>query len=251
MNILIFIFLLISNIEVMCQITESETSSIILNVGANGTYISGNVERLLIIPNIDFVVQNDNTSFLSSNRYQYGSIGKTITESDLLSKNFIYLFPQNPIYSYLMGWIETNKRKKYNFRYQIGPGLTFKILNYHEHRLKLSLTFTYEQTIFSNLIPLEYGINNYPENQRLTFRLAGNNELIKKLIFINYELWFQESIVYQNDNRIYLNANLELQLIKNLKFRTSLLLNYESIVVPNIKNTDLIITFGFDYLIKY
>jgi len=84
MNILIFIFLLISNIKVMCQITESDTSSIILNVGANGTYISGNVERLLIIPNIDFVVQNDNTSFLSSNRYQYGSIRKTITESDLL-----------------------------------------------------------------------------------------------------------------------------------------------------------------------
>lgn len=111
MKRILFIFVIFSSIDVMCQISESDTSSIMLNLGANGTYVSGNVERLLIMPNVDFIIKNGNLTFFTSNRYQYGTLGKITTERDLLSRNFIYFYPKNEFYAYLMGWIETSKRK--------------------------------------------------------------------------------------------------------------------------------------------
>ena len=51
-----------------------------------------------------------------------------------------------------MGWIETNLRRRIGFRYQIGPGASWRVWQSEGHLAKLSLTGTYESTQYNAVV---------------------------------------------------------------------------------------------------
>ncbi|MGQ9805697.1 MAG: hypothetical protein ACUVRP_06425 [Chlorobiales bacterium] len=53
--------------------------------------MTGNVERLLLMPAAEIALVNDAWGAKTSNTYQYGTFARRKTEDDIVSQNFIYL----------------------------------------------------------------------------------------------------------------------------------------------------------------
>lgn len=226
------------------QITESDTLAFGWKLGLNGSNISGNVERTLIISNLDISSVGSNLAYRGSLNYQFGTFGKFTTENDVFLRNFVYYSPKKNNYPYLMFWYESNLRRKIQNRYQLGLGASLKLIKTKNHFLKLSTTYSYEISEFDFPIKIdEKSILNY-DTQRLTLRAFGQNNINKGLAKFNYEFWFQQSVFDIEDYRANLEANIEFQLYKLLKFKTGLSSHYENITVENVVRFDSIIFFG-------
>lgn len=240
--IIIFIFGQIS----FAQLTESDTSNFSWKLSSNGSWLTGNVERLLILSSADIAIIEDPFAIRSSNTYQYGTVGKKLTENDLFSRNFLYLFPDNEVYPYLMGWMETNKRRNFSIRYQIGPGFSWGFINDESSTIKISFTATYEMTnyINSDYSDEKYNGENTIELFRVTLRLFGKHQLFENKIKLAYEAWGQRAFDDKDNYRLYGNIVVEYPLTKLLSFRTGYNYYYESVVLSGVKPRDSFLFFG-------
>jgi hypothetical protein len=241
-SITIFVFGQLS----FAQLTESDTSNFSWKLSANGSWLTGNVERLLILSSADFTVIEEPWAIRSSITYQYGTINKKLTENDLFSRNFFYLFPKNEVYTYLMGWVESNKRRNFSFRYQIGPGLSWGFINDESSSIKISFTATYEMTNYRSSV---YSNTKYNGDENLdlvrgTIRLFGKHQLFENKIRLVYEVWGQQAFDDKDNYRFYGNMVLEFPFTKLLSFRTGYNYYYESVVVAGVKPRDTFLFFG-------
>lgn len=212
----------------------------------NSSLISGNVERFLLLGRGDFSIFNPKIGFSSLNTYQLGTISNKLTENDIISRNFIYILPENTIYPYIMAWFEKNQRRQIDYRYQIGLGSSFVFINDTNNKSKLSITFTNEQTDFNsnNFLNFDNKLSEIINTWRLTLRLAGNSNIIKDKLKFNYELWLQPSIININNFRAHIESSFEFPLNKNFSLLSSINYNYESIVLNNVKQNDFIFLLG-------
>jgi hypothetical protein len=244
LNFLIVIFLF-GQIS-FAQLTESDTSNFSWKLSSNGSWLTGNVERLLILSSADVTIIYETLAFRSSNTYQYGTVGKRLTENDLFSRNFLYLFPKNEVYPYMMGWIETNKRRNFSFRYQIGPGFSWGFNNDESSSIKISFTATYEMTNYRNSVYSDdkYNGENTIELIRGTIRLFGKHNLFDNKIRLAYEAWGQWAFEDKDNYRFYGNIFVEYPLTKLFSFRTGYNYYYESVVLSGVKPRDSFLFFG-------
>ena len=228
------------------QLTESDTSNFSWKLSANGSWLTGNVERLLILSSADITIIEEPWAIRSSNTYQYGTINKKLTENDLFSRNFFYLFPKNEVYPYLMGWIESNKRRNFSFRYQIGPGLSWGFINDESSSIKISFTATYEMTNYRSSVYsiAKYNGDEYLDLFRGTIRLFGKHQLFENKIRLVYEAWGQRAFDDKENHRLYGNIVLEFPFTKLLSFRTGYNYYYESVVLTGVKPRDSFLFFG-------
>lgn len=244
LNILI-IFFFFSHSS-FAQLTERDTSNFSWKLSTNGSWLTGNVERLLILSSADITVIEEPWAIRSSNTYQYGTVGKKLTENDLFSRNFFYLFPKNEVYPYLMGWIESNKRRNFSIRYQIGPGISWGFINDESSSIKISFTATYEMTNYRNTV---YSNTNYNGDENLdlfrgTIRLFGKHQMFENKIGFVYEVWGQQTFDDKENHRLYGNIVLEFPITKQLSFRTGYNYYYESVVLAGVKPRDSFLFFG-------
>ncbi|MCU0415019.1 MAG: DUF481 domain-containing protein [Ignavibacteriaceae bacterium] len=242
----IFIAVFIFGQLIYAQLTESDTSNFNWKLSTNGSWLTGNVERLLILNSADFTVIEQPWAIRSSTTYQYGTINKKLTENDLFSRNFFYLFPKNEIYPYLMGWIESNKRRNFSFRYQIGPGVSWGFINNKSSLIKISFTTTYEMTNHRNSAYSDekYNGESTIDLLRGTVRFFGKHKLFENKINIAYEAWGQQAFDDKENIRFYGNIVLEFPLTQLLSFRTGYNYYYESVVLSGVKPRDGFLFFG-------
>lgn len=252
-NMIVFM-LLFGNLT-FAQLSEADSSSWRGRLSSGGTLITGNVERLLWITTLEasYVEPEQKLwGFKSSSTYQYGTFAKRLTESDLISRNFIYAFPKEWIYPYIMLWGERNYRRKFDFRYQAGVGGTVVLINEKHHTLKASLTLTNEQTTFNgntfrDMPDLTSNVQNL---WRGTVRLAGRNSFFEGKVRVEYEAWYQRSLISAEDYRYLAEAALFLPIAKNVSFRTALSYTRDNVVLMGVERADLLLTFGLSLALE-
>ncbi len=242
----VIIFLLVTRVtSCPAQLNESDSIRWQVKLNATGSVLDGNVARTLLLHRLEVAHANKNWGLSTRNDYQYGTTRYMLTESDVISTNFFYFKPLNKVYPYLMGLLETNLRRKIDFRYQVGPGVTWNVLNDKSSLVKLSVTATYENTRFAGSIfdDNKYNGSNTIETWRATGRIFGRHVLKSKLKF-TYEFWWQQSLDEQINYRYHTEEALEFPIVKHVAFRTGVRYSYENIELVGLKPFDLFWTYG-------
>lgn len=249
-KLFITIFAFVSWATSVAQLTESDTLRFGYKANVNGSWITGNVERLLINNNLDISHAGKRIGLKTSNTYTYGTIFKRETENDFFSRNFIYLNPRRNLYPYLMVWLQNSRRQQIEFRSQVGLGVTYTIIHSPLQLLKLSGTLSTEVTRYNGtnfyITPKNLEINRV-DNWRSTIRLLGQHRLQNGKLKLSYETWYQPSFDDRSNWRYFLNASLELPLSKYVSFRTAMVYTHDNIVLINIKRDDKFVTFGLTF----
>jgi hypothetical protein len=229
------------------QLNESDTLKWQLRLSCNGSWLEGNVKRLLIVNRLELTHARSQWAYNNRTDYQYGTTRQAKTENDVAIYNFVYYKPRKRFYPFVMGIIETNYRRKIKFRYQIGPGVSYCLMQGPNHLLKFSLTGTYESTRFGgrHFNKIADTTSNHIKIIRLTGRIYGRQILIKNKLNFLYELWWQQSLKDKNNYRFYSEETLVLPLSGNFSFRTTFRYTYERIVLRGLKPYDLFWVFGF------
>ncbi len=231
------------------QLLERDTARWSYALASSFFLSKGNVDRLLWKSDASLKHIHAGWGFSSDNTYLHGSFGSFRTERDFFSRNFLYLHPKAKFYPYLMGWLETNLRRKIDFRYQLGPGATWVPLNKGGNVLKFSLTATYEHTDFNgnNFVNAEPQAFNVIDTWRLTGRLFGYHGLLQDKLRLQYEFWYQQSLEFGNNYRYHTEVSLLAPLSKALSVRLNLNYSFENVVLTGVKQGDLFWTMGLNF----
>lgn len=245
----IYCIVIFLNGNVLAQLTETDTLRFGYRFNVNGSWITGNVERLLVTNNLELSHAGKAIGLKSSNNYTYGTIFGFETENDIFSRNFFYLYPQRKFYPYAMLWVQSSKRQQIDFRYQVGLGASLSIIHKSDHQLKISTTLSQENTRYLgttfNVEPENLDLNEV-SNWRSTVRLLGNHRIACNKLNIKYETWYQPAFNDANNWRYFLQTALEIPLSRHFSFRSALIYSHENIVLINIKRDDKILTFGLN-----
>lgn len=235
--------------SVLAQLTESDTLRFGYRFNVNGSWITGNVERLLITNNLDLSHIGKSIGVKSSNNYTYGTIYGFKTENDIFSRNFVYLHPKRRIYPYAMLWVQSSKRQQIDFRYQVGLGASISVIQKPNHQLKISTTLSQENTRYQgttfNIEPENLKVDEV-SNWRGTVRLLGNHHIVNNKLILKYETWYQPAFDDANNWRYFIQTALEIPLSRHFSFRSALIYSHENIVLSTIKQDDKILTFGLN-----
>lgn len=232
------------------QFTESDTLQFGYRLNVNGSWITGNVDRLLINGNGELSHVGKVIGLKSANSYVYGQIFKQETENDIFSRNFIYLSPRAKIYPYAMLWLQNSKRLGIKFRHQAGLGVTYRVMQAMGQTVKVSATVTQEETRYNGSdFAIEPANLNGDEviTWRATIRLFASHELIGNRVVFHYETWYQPALDDSNNWRYYLNASMDVPFSKHFSFRAAVLYSHEQVVLTTIKRDDKIVTFGLNW----
>jgi hypothetical protein len=237
------------------QLSEADSTSWRGKLSSGGTLITGNVERLLWITTaeISFVEPEEKMwGFKSANTYQYGTFAKRLTENDIISRNFVYLFPKTWLYPYVMLWLEKNYRRRFDMRYQLGPGATLVVLNERYHTLKISATLTNEQTTFngSTFRDMPDLAGNVQNLWRITGRVAGRSVFFDSKLRLLYEAWYQQGLSGAQDYRYLVEAALEFPFARNAAVRSALSYTRDNVVLVGVERADVLLTFGLSLLLE-
>jgi hypothetical protein len=232
-----FIALSLLAVTASAQLTDIDTAGFQLRLSSQGSLLMGNVERLLLMPSAELALVREMWGVKTSNTYQYGTFAKRKTEDDVVSRNFIYLFPKTSFYPYAMIWLERNFRRGIDFRYQAGIGASYVLFTEEHHRLKLSLTLTREVSAFKTNLAIA--------TTRFTARLLGKHVLFDNALRLRYEIWIQPSLEDSKNLRSHIDSILEIPLSTHLSLLASLNFTRESIVLPTVRENDMLLLFGF------
>jgi hypothetical protein len=133
----------------MSQINESDTISFQLKSTITGNYQKGNVNVLSIKSKIEFTKRLlKQFVYKSQNNSLYQEFGQKKSDNDVFSRNYLYYKPKNKIYPFGIAYLSSNYRRKIDFRYFTGAGLTYQIWNTKTNIVKLSASLVYEETKF-------------------------------------------------------------------------------------------------------
>lgn len=227
------------------QLNESDSIRWQVKFNATASVLNGNVARTLLLTRIEVAHANERWGISTRNDYQYGRTFYNLTENDVISYNFIYIKPLARVYPYVMGLVETNLRRRIDFRYQVGPGVSWNVVRKKTSFVKLSLTGTYENSQYSGSVfdDEQYNGNTVLDTWRLTGRIFGKHRLLDK-VRISYEFWWQQSLSDRVNYRYHTEEAIELPVTKHIAFRTALRYSYENIELVGLKPYDLFWTYG-------
>lgn len=239
-----FIYFFLPNVH--AQLSETDTMRLQYNLSTTGTLSKGNVERFLVITKGELKHRSAQFGMITSNTYRAGTIRGAKTEDDIISKNYFYLRPDQQIYPYQLTWLERNWRRRIDFRYQLGLGVSFVPVKQEGQLFKISLTAIHERTYFrdSNFRHAPEAESSRIDSWRGRVRVFGRHDLFDEKVQWHYEFWAQQSPFKRYDRRYYFESSLEIPLVKN--FALELALNYlwENIALEEVKQHDLFLTFG-------
>lgn len=236
---------LIAWANLFAQLNESDSIRWQVKFNATASVLDGNVARTLLLTRIEVAHANERWGISTRNDYQYGRTFYNLTENDVISYNFIYIKPLARVYPYVMGLVETNLRRRIDFRYQVGPGVSWNVVRKKTSFVKLSVTGTYENTQYNGSVFDDEQYNGYTvlDTWRLTGRIFGKHRLLDK-VRISYEFWWQQSLSDRVNYRFHTEEAVELPVTKHIAFRTAVRYSYENIELVGLKPYDLFWTYG-------
>jgi hypothetical protein len=230
------------------QLNESDSTPLQLKFTATGSYLDGIVNRLLLVNRAEIAYAKPTWGFSSRNDYQFGRTFYRQTENDILSYNYLYANPLRRSYPYAMLLIETNYRRKVNFRYQPGLGVSYNLVQERHNLLKLSLTGSFEHSKYGGTEFENHENSNPPssviETWRLTGRVFGRHRLLHDRLRLLYEIWFQQSVLDGANYRYHTDDALEFPVSKYIALRLGFRYTYEHVELVGNKPYDLFLTYG-------
>jgi Protein of unknown function, DUF481 len=245
--------LLISN-ALQAQINESDTLLFQLRGGLTGNFQQGNVEFLAVRGRLEFsVAPNKAIVFKSQNSSMYQEFFGRKADNDIFSRNYLYFRPQQRQYAFLIGYVNTNFRRKIDWRYFAGAGLTYRLVRQKGHSLKAAFGAIHEQTRFR---ATDFNINRYDGSAdirlwRGNFWMEGSHLLGKKHLRLYYDAFYQPAFNERANYRWQTDLGLDILVWKGLNINVLYTLAFENVVANAIKNTDRVLTFGLAYQIKH
>lgn len=248
MKTILLFFIGLCPISLFGQINESDTLKTKASLSMTGFYQQGNVETVIFRAQSELSFHPWKRSiFKTNNSYVYQEFGNQKADEDILSRNFLYLYPDKKVHPLVLGFVSTNFRRKIDLRYLVGAGVTFQILSKKHHWLKLSVTSEVEQTDFATAVfnRSQYDGTKSINTIRGTLWVSGKYHLVTDRVIISHESYVQPSLEKRNNFRWRADIGLEMPVWKFLNFRINYLQSYESIVIENDKQQDKILTFGF------
>jgi hypothetical protein len=199
--------------------------------------------------NISHLQAEKRWGFSARQRYTYGTFGPRVTENDILSRNFIYLTPDRRWYPYLMAWFQTHARQQLNFRYQLGPGITFVAIRRKSHLLKLSATATIERNWY-NVPGLAFmkdkEVREYSV-ARATARVFGSHALSDGIVSLYYELLMQQALDHLENWRVFAECGVSTRITTAFSLRSFFNYEYQQVHVETEKPEDLILNVALSY----
>jgi Protein of unknown function, DUF481 len=235
------------------QLNESDTLKFQLRASVTGNYQQGNVEVLNVRSRLDFVVKiSKDVVFKSQNNSLYQEFYSIKADNDYFSRNFLYYKPNNKIYPFAISYISSNFRRKVDFRYFAGAGITWQALNKKNTVLKISASTVYESTKFSGTT---YNFSEFDGNEKInvwrgTLYAGGMANLLENHIRLYYSAYWQPAFENNNDYRAEFDVGLDFPIWKGFSFNTHYNYTHEQIVVNKIKQKDRLLSFGVAYNYK-
>jgi hypothetical protein len=235
------------------QLNESDTARFQLRAGITGVWQSGNVELLALRSRLEMVTNGKkNFVFKSQNNSLYQEFSGFKADNDLNSRNFLYYKPQKSFYPFALLYVQTNFRRKIDYRWFGGAGITWQFVRKIHSNLKLSGGMLYENTRFT-VNQFNEVFYNGSENialWRATMYLAGWHRILNGKVKLFYNAYWQPGFEQVPNNRMQVDVGLELPVWKGLSFQTEYLLTYEQVTAQKVKEIDRLFTFGLSYQIR-
>lgn len=229
------------------QLNESDTLRLQYRAALTGNVQSGNLEALTLVGRLELsAAPAEYWAFKTQNTARYQAFFGRKADSDYDSRNFLYLGQQQALYPFAMAFLSGNFRRKINFRWFAGPGVTWQLWRGRGQVIKVSAAGVYEATDFAGTA---YNFPEYAGSARIgtwraTARVFGQHRILNQQLRLFYELYWQPSVEQTDNYRWLADIGLELPIWKGLAFHTHLLYTRENVVIAGVKPEDLILTFG-------
>lgn len=248
-KLLLLGLLCVSN-QLSAQINESDTLSLQHFSALTGNVQTGNFKAFAVRVKSDIsVAPSDIFAFKTQNTYRYQSFFDRKVDNEFSNRNFVYLYQHRRLYPFAMAFLSGNFRRKIDFRYFSGAGITWQIVQKQQHALKFSASGVFESTQFSDNtfnFP-EYDGSEELKTWRATFRLFGKHAFAKQKLRLYYEAYAQPSLEDRNNYRWHTELGLDFPVWKGLSISAMLMYDHENVTIKQVKQRDLIATFGVSY----
>jgi hypothetical protein len=232
------------------QINESDTAVFQSRISFTGNYQSGNVEILTLRTKAELLwAPLPDLVFKSQNNSLYQNIYAVKADNDLFSRNYLYFSPHRKIYPYLIGYISSNYRRKIDFRYFAGAGLTVQLLRNQKQLLKLSGNLVYEKTVFADTVFNDAHYNGLSRQSlfRATAYMNGWVLLFQKKLRLAYDVYWQPALSRISNNRLSAEITADIPLYHGLSFTLLHRWTNETVVVRRVQSNDQLLTWGLSY----
>lgn len=162
------LFFLILFLPSLCfgQISEGDTMQFQSRLSVTANWQTGNVELLAVRARWDITATlAPKVVFKTQNAFLYQEFYRAKVDQDFFSRNFLYFNPKGRFYSFGISHIITNFRRKIDFRYFVGLGMTWQAIRNKNHLIKLAVSGVYESTDFAKDV---YNEDMYNGNRKIT-----------------------------------------------------------------------------------
>lgn len=250
MKKILFFVLLVYGTNLSAQLNESDTILLQHFSSLTGNIQTGNFKAFTLRARLDATLAPNNTFALKTqNAYRYQTFYGKKVDNEFSNRNFIYLYQHRRLYPFAMAFLSGNFRRKIDFRYFTGAGVTWQVIHQPMHVLKFSASGVYESTHFSEVtynFP-EYNGTDRLNTWRATFRVFGKHAMMRKKLRLNYEAFVQPSLEKQNNYRWHTEVGLDLPIWKGLSINALFMYDHENVTINSVKQNDLIASFGISY----
>lgn len=235
------------------QLNESDTSRFQLRVESTGAWQQGNVELLLLRSRAEIVTDSRHPLvFKSQNSHLYQEFGGRAADNDVSSRNFLYWNPGQALYPFAIMYVQTNLRRRVEYRVFGGAGATWQAIRSTSATVKLSAGLVFEDTRFSSSAfnSQVYDGSRHIALWRSTLYVAGWHRVFSDKLHISYIGYWQGGITHVPNHRVHCEAGIELPVLGGLHARAAYLFSYDQVVAQRVRQVDGLLTFGFSYHVK-
>ncbi len=238
-----FALLLVSS-PLFAQLNEADTTHWQYRLTATGIILGGNLNDFVASGRAELAHNAPQWGVFSGTSYAYKNREHEVIADDITSRTILYYGQRRRVYPFLLATAVKSLRRGIDFQYQVGPGLSYRLLADRHNFLRIGGAITYESsryegTAFDNYTGMGHVIN---KTRLLTF-VAGSQVLQGGRLRLVYELNWQPSL-QTNNTRIVGLAGVELPVGRYVALRGNLEYIYENVVLANRSTYDLLLTFG-------
>lgn len=240
--------LLFTGCGIFAQVKDKDSIKLRMDLSLTGFWQGGNVETLIFRAANKFDYQfAKNVKFRSQNSYVLQEFGRVKADEDILSLNFVNINTHKRLHPLALAFFSTNFRRKIDYRYIVGGGLSYQFLKKKKHNIIMSLTGEFEHTDFETT---DFKIDDYDgytaiNTWRSTLWFQGEHQLFSGKMIFKHEFYFQPSLQDSDNFRWRGDVSLELPIWDFLNFKINYYRTYESVVVEPQLPMDEFLTFGF------